>query len=329
MSDTGLPPELRNAIKDVERLDDEIDNIMDKASEFSEKTEKFSKAFSGLSKAIGGGTAVAAKNVAKNRGFKAGAKTAGGGALAAGAAAAIGWGINKAGEIYEDYKKRKAMKNKKNLAKKKIDSVSGMVERLEKRLSGFDRFIQNDAPRTFSQSRWERYDDTLEQIENIFQGYYQAKLSLTKARYLIAQFRAWINDNWESQYDPPTREEVLEESLKNLARYSQIEDSKNHDHYEVSEYVTVGGLYLIKNSNQAKQLQKVNNFAKFVAKDRARAGFFRFGGKRKKFREFYDEYLSGSGEVSLKTNFYQISYIILLLIISGVVWYSLEWIDIV
>jgi formylglycine-generating enzyme required for sulfatase activity len=315
-------------LAEVRKIDRQLDEILELTAKYSEKVSSVGNKLIETSSALGAGAVVAAQEIGKHKGARAGGQALKAGGAAAGALALVGLGVKKASEMYNEYKQKKlrreAMEKKKEIAEKKNSFVERQIPKLEKSAAKVQHTLKQDSSQTFDIEDWDRYHGLVESIGNHAEGYVKAVLALQKARFLHSEFQAWLQGNWESDWDLPKESEILRLKVQDTLESSKV--PTNCGKYEIPAQLSAGTLYLMSNKSSHDQARRLDpqfrELTKEVTRARARAKIWPFGEKKEYFNKFYDEFLQYESHFERRSRSRITAYIIALMCALGATGYA-------
>ena len=315
-------------LAEVRKINRQLDEILELTAEYSKKVSSVGNKLIETSSALGAGAVVAAQEIGKHKGARAGGQALKAGGSSAGALALVGLGVKKASEMYNEYKQKKlrreAMEKKKEIAEKKDSFVERQIPRLEKSAQRVQRGLKQDSSQTYDSEDWDRYHGLVESIGNQAEAYVTAVLALQKARFLHSEFQAWLQGNWESDWDLPKESEVLRLKVEDTLESSKV--PTNCGRYEIPAHLSAGTLYLMSNKSSHDQARRLDpqfrELTKEVTRARARAKIWPFGEKKEFFNKFYDEFLQYEPHFAKRSRRRISAYILALVCALGATGYA-------
>ncbi len=219
--------ELMRTMQEAQALIEEMDEVVALASQVSESVEELAGSFNELSTQILGGLNKVVRFSAKNSSWDTTLGIAATGAVAAGAARAIGMGIEKIGGAWARAKANRELKKqlviKQELARAKLPTIEKTLPRLEGMLPRFERLLKMEAGKTFSTDETTRAIEHRQFTYQLFETVVRSEICLHFGAYLLEEFRAWEHGEHTSSAQPPVPDKIVFGNLSNMLEWGELQ----------------------------------------------------------------------------------------------------------
>jgi len=216
--------------------------------------------------------------------------------------AAVTWAVGKVTQARQEAKERKRLaeiaKKKEAIASIKSSSLEALLPKLERLRQRFEEGVVRESGRHLSQDLWPRGERLREGLMKMFTGLLESERQVAVARYLKAEFEAWLKGESSSYLPPPDIE-----AARDRCAYTVIEAARlpmKPRAMDMPECFTVGTYLLLAQPAEgmpedvAAQMRRVS---RALGVGRVLSALNRFSSTTAHFREFDNALLREDSDV--------------------------------